>query len=41
MGIELCRVAQFSTISPKCMSNPYELRFASLKVSVIVFPPGV
>jgi hypothetical protein len=35
------RVAQFATISPKCMPNPYELRFASLKVSAVVFLSGV
>ncbi len=34
------RVAQFSTISPKCMPNLYELRFASLRVSVVVFLSG-
>jgi hypothetical protein len=31
------RVAQFAAISPEGMPNPYELGFASVQVSVVVF----
>lgn len=31
--------AQFAAISPEGMPNPYELRFASIQVSVVVFLP--
>jgi hypothetical protein len=35
------RVAQFEAISPKGMSNLYELCFASVQVSVVIFLLGV